>query len=107
MAGKRTNPRIGGDAIADIREHMKRDPVFAAGVRAELDNLQLARQVRALRERRKLTQAQLAERIGTEQPSIARLESGTRVPDLATLARIARALGARLDVRLVNATGRP
>jgi HTH-type transcriptional regulator/antitoxin HipB len=105
MAHKRRNPRIGSDAVAYIRNRMKREPPFAAGVRAELDKLQLARQVRTLRERRRLSQANLAQRIGTKQPSIARLESGARVPDLTTLARIARALGARLDVRLVSAHG--
>jgi transcriptional regulator with XRE-family HTH domain len=40
-----------------------------------------------------LTQAELAKRVGTKQPSIARLENGDRVPDLKFLARIAKSLG--------------
>jgi transcriptional regulator with XRE-family HTH domain len=43
-----------------------------------------------------LTQAELAEWVGTKQPSIARLENGNRIPDMAFLERIAKALGARL-----------
>jgi transcriptional regulator with XRE-family HTH domain len=43
-----------------------------------------------------LTQAELAERVGTKQPSIARLENGSRIPDLEFLGRIADSLGTYL-----------
>ena len=51
-----------------------------------------------------ITQAEVAERIGTTQSSVARLESGTgkHSPSLATLQKYAHALGCRLEVRLVN-----
>ncbi len=51
-----------------------------------------------------LTQAQVAERVGTTQSAIARLESGTtrHSPSLATLQKYARALGYRVEVRLVK-----
>ncbi|KJV10436.1 XRE family transcriptional regulator [Elstera litoralis] len=52
-----------------------------------------------------LTQAEVAERMGTKAPAVARLEqaliSGRPSPSLATLNRYARALGKRLDVRLI------
>jgi len=64
----------------------------------------LAEQVRAARERSGLTQAQLAARIGSTQPAIARLEAGGVTPNLATLRRIAAALGMELVVQL---RGRP
>lgn len=48
------------------------------------------------RVRRGLSQKQLADLIGTQQPSIARIESGTRVQDLTILQKIASAVGARL-----------
>ena len=47
-----------------------------------------------LRIQRGLTQAQLAELVGTRQPSIARLENGNSFPSLSFLKRIADALDA-------------
>ena len=53
-----------------------------------------------------ITQAEVAERIGTTQSAIARLESGRgkHSPSLATLHKYAHALGCRLELRLVNGT---
>ena len=62
-----------------------------------------------------LTQAQVAEKIGTTQSAVARMESGSgkHSPSLATLSKYADALGCKLEVRLVrkprtarNLTGR-
>ena len=54
-----------------------------------------------MRMRAGLTQAQLATRIGTSQPTIARLEKGldVRTPRWDTLQRIARALGRQLKLK--------
>lgn len=51
-----------------------------------------------------VTQAEVAERIGTTQSAVARLESGRgkHSPSIATLEKYARALGCRLELRLVN-----
>ena len=63
-----------------------------------------------------LTQAQVAEKIGTTQSAVARMESGKgkHSPSLAPLSKYAEALGCRLEVKLVrrsgsarNSTGRP
>ena len=53
------------------------------------------------------TQAELAERIGTTQSAVARMESaiGKHSPSIATLKRYASALGYRLQVRLVKQRG--
>lgn len=57
--------------------------------------------VRGMRTGAGLTQAQLATRIGTSQPTIARLEKGldVRTPRWDTLQRIARALGRQLKLK--------
>lgn len=68
---------------------------------AALENLTPAYQVARLRILRGLTQEQLAERAGTKQPSIARLESGSSEPSVLFLRRVAKALNARIEVRLV------
>ena len=54
-----------------------------------------------------LTQAELAERIGTTQSAVARMETaiGKHSPSIATLKRYACALGYRLQLRLVKAPG--
>jgi len=51
-----------------------------------------------------VTQAEVAERIGTTQSAVARLESGRgkHSPSIATLEKYAHALGCRLGLRLVS-----
>ena len=51
----------------------------------------------------KLTQAELARRLGTTQSAVARLEGGRVTPSLATLRRYAEATGTRLIVSLERA----
>ena len=55
-----------------------------------------------------LTQAQVAEKIGTTQSAVARMESGRgkHSPSLATLSRYAEALGCKLQVKLVRKRGK-
>ena len=77
-------------------EQMK-DPEFQEAYEA----LEPAYQIARLRTLRGLTQQQLAEQVGTQQPSIARLESGRSTPSLGFLRRVAQALDARVEVRVV------
>jgi len=54
-----------------------------------------------LRERAGMTQQRLAEKIGTKQPALSRLErGGFKKASMETLSKIADALDARLVVRL-------
>ena len=52
-----------------------------------------------------LTQAQVAERMGTKAPAVARLENalvtGKHSPSIATLQKYAAAMGKRVEVRFV------
>ena len=79
------------------------------GVRAEVD--QLEREESALldallkaRQDAGLTQAQVAERMGTQAPSVARLEralaTGKHSPSVATLRRYVKACGRRLVLQV-------
>ncbi len=83
---------------------MAESPSFAALYAEEFNKQALACQVRELREKRKLSQAELAEWVGTKQPAIARLESGRVIPRIDLLQKIAQALGMRLEVRFVKAS---
>lgn len=67
---------------------------------AAYQELEPAYQIARLRIQRGLTQAELAERVGTQQPSIARLESGDSNPTLEFLQRVVTALGARLVIHI-------
>lgn len=60
--------------------------------------IRLAMEVHDLREKRGLSQRELAERLGTTQSAIARLEAGNVSPSLPTLDKIAEALGVELVV---------
>lgn len=80
------------------------------GVRAEYDRLEreefaILDEMLAARREAGLTQAQIAERMGTKAPAVARLEgalaSGRHSPSLETLRKYAAALGKRLEVHLV------
>jgi DNA-binding XRE family transcriptional regulator len=60
----------------------------------------IGEQIRAFREEASLTQRALAERMGTSQASIARLEAGGVGATVTTLQRIADTLGLALTVEL-------
>lgn len=68
---------------------------------AAAEELEPGYQVARLRILRGLTQAQLAEMVGTRQPSIARLENGSSIPSLSFLNKVATALNAKIELRLV------
>ncbi len=78
-------------------DQQMQDPEFMA----ELEKLEPGYQVARLRIKLGLTQAQLAELVGTRQPSIARLENGEASPSLSFLEKVAEALGAEVKVQLV------
>ncbi|MEJ2362663.1 MAG: helix-turn-helix domain-containing protein [Gammaproteobacteria bacterium] len=74
-------------------------------VRKQYDALEtefaLAREILELRIEQNLTQKELAERMGTSQPAIARVESGNyRNVSLAFIRRLAEALGADPEIHL-------
>jgi ribosome-binding protein aMBF1 (putative translation factor) len=76
-------------------------------VRQAYDDLALeyevARAIVRARAAAGLTQAQLAERMGTAQSYVAKLESGRAHPTTDTLAKVAKATGTRPHFDLVEA----
>jgi transcriptional regulator with XRE-family HTH domain len=52
--------------------------------------------IKQLRQRRKMTQAQLAKRADVHRIYIAQIEAATKVPSLGTLEKIAKALGVKV-----------
>ena len=81
-----------------VRERSERDTEFAAHLRQARAEVQLAVAVAQLRERRGMSQRDLARATGIKQPQIARLEKGEQLPTLDTLGRLLSALGGRFEM---------
>lgn len=58
----------------------------------------VAQQIIGLREKHQLTQVELAEKAGVPQAQISRIERGVISPTTTTLAKLAEALGADLQI---------
>jgi DNA-binding XRE family transcriptional regulator len=87
--------------LAELKQRLMDNPEFGeeyAKVDAEFALIEAM--IMARREA-KLTQAELAEKIGTTQSAIARLEAGRVSPSISTLRRYAEATGHQLQVGFV------
>jgi predicted transcriptional regulator len=82
------------------REMLVGDPEYAQAYTDMEEEFQLARELIKARIRSGLTQKQLAEKMGTTQSSIARLESGSSLPSLRSLKRYAYATGSKVRIVL-------
>jgi transcriptional regulator with XRE-family HTH domain len=90
------------NAIAVIDRMVGDDTELRAMIAREVLNAQVAQLIYEARTKAGLTQKQLAERVGTQQPVIARLEDTSyRGHSLTMLHRIASALGERLEIRFL------
>lgn len=82
-----------------IRAKMAADPKLATRIEDESFNADIAAKVFALRERAQLTQTQLANKIGSKQSVISRIESSDyEGHSLDLLRRIARAVGQKVRI---------
>jgi len=77
-----------------------RNPRVRRAYEEDLEDLRIAVSLAELRERRGLTQTELAAKIHTSPAVISRLERGHNV-EFKTLKKVAAALGARLTVELL------
>lgn len=78
----------------------RKDPEYVHEYEALEQEFALASVVIGARARAGLTQAELAERMGTSQSAVARLESGKARPSVATLEKLAEATGSKLRIAL-------
>ena len=76
----------------------RKDPAYRAAYDALEEEFALVSSVIEARTRSKLTQAELAKRMGTTQAVVARLESGRTMPSTRTLERFAKATGTKLRI---------
>ena len=86
--------------FAELRKKWKKDPDFRKEYKALNPEFKLARDLIEARSKAGLSQSDVAERMGTSQPTVARLESGHK-PSLKTLERYAEAIGMKVEINLV------
>ncbi len=86
--------------VSKLKKRWMKEPSFKEGYGALEEEFALASMLIEARTKAKLSQAELAERMGTSQSTIARLESGAAKPSLSTLERFAEATGMRVRVSL-------
>ena len=86
--------------LADLKPRLLADPETRAEYDALADEFGMARQLIDARTRVHMTQGDVAERMGTSQSVVARLESGKRPPSLRTVQRYADAVGGRVVLRI-------
>jgi len=86
-------------------EGWKADPEFRRHYDELEEEFSLFDELLRARSRAGLTQADVAARMGTRAPAVARLEAGggrkAHSPSVSTLQRYAEAVGCRLEIRLV------
>jgi len=85
-------------------EEFKTELLANPEVKREYDAMapafEIAAELLRARRRTRLSRAELAERMGTSQSAIARLESGETLPSTKTLLRFAEATGSKIKFRL-------
>ena len=89
--------------LTDLKKRLMEDPEFRKEYARVDEEFELIEALVRARTAAKLTQAELAKRLGTTQSAVARLEGGRVSPSFATLRRYAEATGTRLTVELVPA----
>ena len=91
-------------------KELKNKALRKTSVKKEYEALEpefsLLRDMLRARKRLGLSQAQIAERMGTKSPSITRLESslssGKHSPSLSTIKKYAEALGCHLEIKIIH-----
>ncbi len=84
----------------ELKAHLMKD----AGFRREYEKLepefQIARQIIGARLKKKMSQEELARRVGTGQAVISRLEGMNGKPSISLLERVAKALNTKITVAI-------
>ncbi len=99
---KRTAPIM---THSQMVEAWKQEPDFKAAYDELETEFALLRELLIARQRSGMTQAEVAEKMGTKPPAVTRLETSLsdqkHSPSIATLKKYAEAVGCRLEVHLV------
>jgi DNA-binding XRE family transcriptional regulator len=84
-----------------LKESLK-DPLLKAEFDRQQPEFAVIQAMIDIRRKKDLTQKQLAEKLGTTQSAISRLEKGNINPTIGFMQKLADALGSRLDIRFIQ-----
>jgi DNA-binding transcriptional regulator LsrR (DeoR family) len=106
LSAKQKSPVPATVSHDDMLKSWMKDAAFRQAVlRIEREELALLDALLTARDASGLTQAQIAERMGTKPPAVSRLlaslASDKQSPSVATLRKYAAACGKKLEIRLV------
>ena len=101
-SGAREGDRRMRSFDAWLKQQLK-NPAFKREYKALEEEFTLAGELIGARARAKLTQAEVARRMGTSQSAVARMESGRALPSTASLRKYAKAVGHRVVITLKKA----
>ena len=85
----------------------RRDPAYLAEYEALGNEFAIGKALIGARTKARLSQAELAERIGTDQGNVSRWEAGKALPSTRTLRKIASAMGLELVIAFKRRRTRP
>lgn len=86
--------------LETLKRELLADAETRADYDAQADEYAIARELIAARTRAGLSQGEVAQRMGTTQSVVARLESGKRPPSMRTVQRFAQAVGGHVVLRI-------
>ena len=86
--------------LKTLKREMLADAATKAAYDAQAEEFAIACELIAARIRAGLSQGEVAQRMGTTQSVVARLESGKRPPSMRTVQRFAQAVGGHAVLRI-------
>lgn len=89
-----------GVKFSEVKELLMKDDEFADEYEKLKPRYEIISQIIEERSKQKITQEELAFRVGTQKSNISRLESGTYNPSLDFLIKVAQSLGKEMKITL-------
>ena len=90
-----------GASFESIKNELMQDKIFKEEYEKLGPRYEIISQIIEARKERNMTQAELANLIGTQKSNISRLESGTYNPSLDFLIKVAKGLGKELKIQIL------
>ena len=88
--------------FSDWKKEVLKDPILKAEYDRQQPEFAVIQAILDARVKKGVTQKELADKIGTKQSVISRLESGRANPSVAFLKKLAQALNSHLEIRFTN-----
>ena len=85
--------------LATLHRRWSKDPAYQAAYEATAVEYRLVRKLIDARAKSGLSQQELAQRMGTTQSVVARMESGHALPSMRSLVRFAQATQCELEIQ--------